>query len=812
MNYSGNKPYPFSIRLFITFVLVIFSAALFSQDNFISGKVIDPQTKEPLAFVNILVNKDNQVSQTDIDGIFRITFKTTIDSLQFSYVGYETYVYKVLNKTKNLIIELKKKQFLLNEVVIFPGENPAHRIINKVIENRDKNNPEKMNSFSYTSYNKMIFTIPMDSLDKDTIRNDSDFIKVKKILKKQYLFLMESVTERKFMYPDKNNEKLVASKISGLKDPLLSLLFSQVQSFSFYNEIFHLLDKNYLNPISKGSPNKYFFLLEDTLYQGNDSVYIISYKPHRNQNFDGLKGLLYINTNGYAIQNVIADPAIEEKSGLAVKIQQKYELIDNKQWFPVQLNSDLTFNTVSINNIKVIGQGKSYLKDIVLNPVLNKSEFSNVEIEATIAPTDQNDKIWKAYRIDSLSEIDKNTYHLIDSISKAVNLDRMTRTMETMMFGKIPFKFVDFDINKLFNFNNYEGWRLGLGLHNNYKISKTFVAGGYFAYGFSDKAFKYGGDLAFNIPGAYDISLGVNYFNDVIESGSVSFYEPGSLWSDSYYRSFLIKRMDITEKKEFFVKFTALKYTKANIGLSLSAKSVTNDYFYGVSNENVSMLINDYNFTELRVGLCYSFKEKFIKTLRYKLSMGTKYPTVWFNYIRGFNNFLNGEYNYNKYEFKIRKSYFIKNLGTSSFQLQAGYIDGDLPYCNLYNGIGSYRKYTIAIPNSFACMRMNEFLSNRYAALFFTHNFGKLLFKTKIFAPEIVVATNLCIGDLNNPSKHFNIDVRTLRKGYIESGLLVNKIINTGFYGIGVGAYYRYGYYSLPAFKDNIALKFTLTF
>ncbi|MFA4853064.1 MAG: DUF5686 family protein, partial [Bacteroidales bacterium] len=288
MNYSGNKPYPFSIRLFITFVLVIFSAALFSQDNFISGKVIDPQTKEPLAFVNILVNKDNQVSQTDIDGIFRITFKTTIDSLQFSYVGYETYVYKVLNKTKNLIIELKKKQFLLNEVVIFPGENPAHRIINKVIENRDKNNPEKMNSFSYTSYNKMIFTIPMDSLDKDTIRNDSDFIKVKKILKKQYLFLMESVTERKFMYPDKNNEKLVASKISGLKDPLLSLLFSQVQSFSFYNEIFHLLDKNYLNPISKGSPNKYFFLLEDTLYQGNDSVYIISYKPHRNQNFDGL--------------------------------------------------------------------------------------------------------------------------------------------------------------------------------------------------------------------------------------------------------------------------------------------------------------------------------------------------------------------------------------------------------------------------------------------------------------------------------------------------------------------------------------------
>jgi hypothetical protein len=808
-----NKPYPFFFRLFITLALVIFSSALFSQNNnSIYGKVIDQQTKEPLAFVNILVNKDNQVSQTDIDGIFRITFRTKIDSLQFSYVGYETYVYKVLNKTKNLIIELKKKQFILNEVIVFPGENPAHRIINKVIENRDKNNPEKMNSFSYTSYNKMVFTIPVDSLNKDSLHNDSEFIKIKKIFKKQDLFLMESVTERKFMYPDKNNEKLIASKISGLKDPLLSLLFSQIQSFSFYNEIIHLLDKNYLNPISKRSSNKYFFLLEDTLYQGKDSVYVISYKPHRNQNFDGLKGLLYINTNGYAIQDVIAYPAMEEKNGLAVKIQQKYELIDNKQWFPVQLNSDLTFNTVSINNIKIIGQGKSYLKDIVLNPVFNKSEFSNVEIEATITSTDQNDKIWKAYRTDSLSEKDKRTYRSIDSLGKIANLDRTMRTFETLMSGKIPVKCVDIDLNRLIRFNDHEGWRLGLGIHNNYKISKTFVAGGYLAYGLKDKASKYGGDFAFNIPKTPDVSVGVLYFNDVTESGGIGFYEPIGFMSDSYLRRYLIKRMDKTEKKEFSVKFTAFNYLKADINFSLSAKSVTNDYFYGIHNENVSMLINDYNFTEFGVNLCYSYKEKFIKTSRGKISEGTKYPIIYFNYIKGFNNFLDGEYSYNKYEFKIKKTFFLKNLGSPSFQFQAGYIDGDLPYCNLYNGIGSYRMFTVEAPNSFTTMRMNEFLSNRYAALFLTHSFGKLLFRTKKFSPEIALATNLCIGDLNNPSKHFNIDIRTLSKGYIESGILVNKIINTGFYGIGVGAYYRYGYYSLPAFKDNIALKFTLTF
>ena len=82
----------------------------------------------------------------------------------------------------------------------------------------------------------------------------------------------------------------------------------------------------------------------------------------------------------------------------------------------------------------------------------------------------------------------------------------------------------------------------------------------------------------------------------------------------------------------------------------------------------------------------------------------------------------------------------------------------------------------------------------------------------KKFAPEFAIATNVCIGDLNNADKHFNVDIQTLRKGFIESGLQINNLLSTGLYGIGVGAYYRYGYYAMPTFKENIAYKFTLRF
>jgi hypothetical protein len=804
--------YGFTKNIFLLFFFVFFISENILPQNFsMNGKVIDAQSKEPLAFVNILVDNDIYVRQTDIDGVFKISYTNPIDSLRLSYVGYDPFTFHASEKTKNIVIALNRKEIQLNEVVILPGENPAHRIINKMIENRDTNNPEMLPSFSYDSYNKMIFTANIDSLRNDSARSDSDFIKTKDFFEKQYLFLMESVTEHKFMYPDKNSEKLIASKISGFKDPLFALLVTQMQSFSFYNELIHIGDKYYLTPVSKGSTDKYFFLLEDTLYQGSDSIYIISFTPHKNRTFDGLKGVLYINTNGYAIQDVLAEPANEEEGGLSIKIQQMYEYIDNKHWFPVQLNSDFIFNNISVNKIKLYGQGRSYLKNIILNPDLKKSDFSNIELEVKENAVSPDNNIWNTYRTDSLSDKDKRTYQVIDSLGKEANFDRTMKSMETLMSGKIPFKFIDFDIDRFINFNDYEGFRLGLGLHNNYKISKRILAGGYFAYGFKDKAFKYGADAAFTISKKHDLSIGASYLKDVSESGGVNFYEQNSFLSDAQYRDYLINRMDSIEKKEVFLKFSALRYLKAEVSLSKINKSVTNEYFYGITNENVTLLLDDYNFTELGFGLCYSYKEKFIKTLRYKISMGTKYPIVYFNYIHGFNNLLDGEFSYNRFDLKIKKSFYVKNLGNSTLQFQAGYIDGDLPYCNLYTGIASYRQFTIAAPGSFATMRMNEFLSDRYAALFYTHSFGKLLFRIKKFTPEIAVATNFCIGDLKNFSKHYNVSIAKLNKGYFESGLLINNLVSTGFYGLGVGAYYRYGSYAFPTFKENIAYKFTFT-
>ena len=131
---------------------------------------------------------------------------------------------------------------------------------------------------------------------------------IKKLMSQQYLFLMENVTKRKFMAPDRNYNEVIATKMSGFKDPMFVFLTTQIQSFSFYKPFITIFQQNYVNPIGTGSLSKYFFKLEDTTYVGKDTVYIISFRPRHGTNFDGLKGVISISTFKWGIQNVKAQP------------------------------------------------------------------------------------------------------------------------------------------------------------------------------------------------------------------------------------------------------------------------------------------------------------------------------------------------------------------------------------------------------------------------------------------------------------------------------------------------------------------------
>ncbi len=799
----------------IALLLCCLTWSALAQPFRVSGYVFDSISNEPLAFVNILVNDSKNGGMTDIDGFFNIEHPTGIVFLKLSYVGYNSCTFPV-KQQKQQLIRMSSHTLDLPEIHIVAGGNPAHRIISNVIANREFNDPENIKSYSYTSYDKMIFTAIKDTIARSNNSFvDTNEVKLLKLVNQQHLFMMESVSEHKFLSPSRNYDEVTAMKVSGFSDPLFVFLLSHSQPTSFYKESISLAGKNFLNPIGKGFEKNYFFWIMDTLYNNNhgDSTFVISYKPLKGKNFDGLKGLLYISNNGWAIANVIAEPARTDEP-FVIRIQQMYDLVDNKQWFPIQLNTDITFNHIELNSTKPMAMGKSYRENVKLEPNIVKDEFDNIAINVLPDAGLRDETYWNAYRNDTLTLIERNTYRVLDSLGKVHNLDGMGKMISSLSVGRLSIGVVDLDVNKIFRYNLYEKVYLGAGLYTNNNLSRFISIGGYTGYGFGDKAIKYGASLKLNLIKYNSLGFAMNYRNDIDESAGTHFFDDqAGLINELNFRNFYINRWDKVESLEIMSNFRVLKCITGAIGVSKVNKKSLYDYAWEQPKGDVSILTNAHSMGNIIAGLKFAWKERFARNKFDQVSMGTKFPILWLQITMSRNGFLAGGLNYNRLDMRSTWSVYNKLIGRTSFALLGGILDADAPFSELFNGRGSAgANFSLYAPTSFSTMKPAEFISDRYVSLFVLHDFGKLLLRTKLFDPEISVAVNIGTGQLQYPERHRYAEYRTMEKGFYEMGLIVNNIIKSSFSGIGIGAFYRMGPYSYAKPGENLVIRFTIKY
>ena len=521
------------LKKLLALILLFTGLAVSAQPTRITGQVFDQETNEPLPFVNITVNSSNRGTAADVDGRFTINMSEPISSLTFSFVGYERFTMPITANTPlPLNVYMKETSETLMEVEVVAGENPAHRIIRNAVKNRDKNDPENLGSFSYTSYNKLVITLEADSLPLyDAVGDfDSSNFRVQNFMDQQHLFLMETASERKYKKPNKDTERVIANRVSGFKDPSFVLLASQLQSFTFYSDFVTVLADDYLNPVSGGAWRKYVFNMRDTTFSGSDTTYIISYEPPPSHRFKALQGLLYINSSTWAIQNVIAEP--HDQTGFGIKIQQLYERFEEGSWFPVQLNYDFRFYNVEFNGIQPVGIGRTFLKDVRINPALERKDFEPVAIKIEDDATSKPESFWNEYRTDSLDDRERETYRVIDSVGEAEKFETRLKWIQALSTGKIRWKYFDFPIDALLRYNIYEGIRIGFAAQTNPNLVDWLTVGGNIAYGFGDEVMKWGYFGELKLHDRTNLRLGGGYRFDIFESG-------GDQWIDEPNRSII---------------------------------------------------------------------------------------------------------------------------------------------------------------------------------------------------------------------------------------------------------------------------------
>ena len=797
--------------ILLCLLCIIFKYNLSFGQQTVSGKIVNNKTKEPLAFVNIIFNKNiHYGTSTDINGKFHYRCTERIKTLTCTYVGFEKQVLNldsIGGNRNNLTIEMVPSEYQLKEIEIIASENPANRIIRKVIENRDINNPEKISTYKCISYNKVIYDF------EPNVPDDSSSIKTsfKKLLKGGHLLIMESVTERKYIKPGKTEEKILGTKVSGFKHPTFAPLATDLQPFSFYNNLIPILDINYLNPISNGSLRKYHFRIEDTIYYNLDTTYILSFKPLPGKNIEGLFGLLYINTNKYAIQNVIAEPF--EKGFIDIKIQQQYKFVDNKQWFPSQLNFEMIIKEYPSKQIGMSAKGKTFITNVELNTDFKYSDFSIESVWLDELANKRDSIFWKNHRVNSLNKREKTTYIVIDSLGEELKFDNLLKLFEKLVIGIIPISYVDLDISKLLMFNNYEGYRLGLGIYTNEKLFNYLRMGGYFGYGLKDYELKYGGEINLTINKYREIEIGLKHQNDLIGIGLAGLKY--HLKTSYDLRDYIASKMNKIIQNSFSISFRSFKYAKFKISLNQTEVNPMFDYKYQEPN---GQTIKNFSYSDFTINLRYAYKEKLITSLNQRVSMGTKYPIIYLCYTKGIKGLFNGELDFNRVEFRIDKTIISKNIGETKFRINGGYIDKPIPYSLLFTGDGSYySNFPFLIRNTFQTATIYEFLSDRFINFHFSHNFKSLLLKYKKFKPHISIYQNMGIGWLLSPTNHQQIEFKTKEKGLYESGIQIDNIVklnylNIAYIGFGIGGYYRYGPYSYNNAQNNLAIKFSMSF
>ncbi len=802
-------------KLLILFLVLLQPSLLTAQEKVVEGRVTDAGDGTPLAFVHLVTPDGRYGTVTDVEGRFTLRLPRGACCLKVSCVGYAPVTYRIDPQKKVQQIRLHYRPLDIAAVTVRPGRNPAHRIIRLAVVRRRRNDPERLKEYSFISYNKMILTVDADTLlTCDTTLLDSTERAIRRLLRKQHFFISETVTRRIHRRPGTDQSVVLASRISGFRDPGMILLLSQLQEPTFYREQIHILGKDYVNPVSRGSTRKYVFLLEDTLIRApGDTTYTISFRPRRNTSFAALEGFLSINSRGWAIENVQARPA-RDTGDIMVTIRQAYSRFDTV-WFPVQLNTDLLFRTGAIEaggrTYHPVARAVSYLRDIDLTPGLRKKDMAFDDVQVVPQAIRRDSAYWAHYRVRPLDSLERETYRVLDSIGRAEHLDRKARFLTTLLSGAIPAGPFDIDLERLMHYNDYEGFYLGAGLHTNDRVSKVVRAGGYGGYGFRDRSAKYGADVEVLLHPPSGTALRMAYDHTVFTEGGTSF--PGmrrALLDVDHYSSFFVRRMNRTDRLALALRFRLkpLRRFRWDLSLERLRKEAYGNYMYlpfdAVDTTQV------YHLTRISLSFRYAFRERVLHTTRSSFFLGSDSPVIHFRYTRGFRDLLGGDFSYGRYDLRVEGRVRTRYLGDLLWRTEGGLVSGHVPATELFIPMGTYRGFTLYTPYAFGTMRTNEFLADRYASLFLTWDLRDLLIRIRQWKPRPMLVTSLAFGNLSRPEDHRNITVSTFSKGYYESGVVVRRLLVSGLTDLGAGVLYRYGPYRLPHTKDNFAFRFSL--
>jgi len=787
----------------LTLLFLFYNLAAKAQVPF-TGIIIDAVTKQALPFATIKFGNTGQGTVSDLYGKFDMKNTGKAGYLEISYLGYEPKKIQLPLKDKELTIALETTQGTLKEVVITPPYDKMRRILNMAITNRDRNNPDKYDWYRCRMYYKMTadVEVPDSVLTNDTSKDAKE---IKDFIDNQHLLMSETYSTRTWKKPQKLQEEVTGSRLSGFKKSMFTNMATDVLPFHAYNDFIKLNGKDYHNPVSRGFFQHYDFNLEDEIMQGNDTLWILSFRPQKGYN--DLKGRVYINSDGYAIAYMLAD-VYDKELNRTIRIEQQYHKTAGK-WFPYQLNYILKYQLKSDTDVYIIHMKGNTNIDSVSYQEDKKFRFDKVHTIKLEPNADElSNEQWNALRPVQLDKKEQRTYVYMDSLVTVTHIDKYLHYISKLPEGKVPIGPVDLNLSRLYSYNKYEKTRLGLGLQTNEKVLKWLSLGGWFGYGFGDKEWKYGGFIETYFDKYKEFSFRFYYNKDLRDPGRVDLNRD---LDKNYLRMYLLSRVDRIETDGGVVKKRFGYWTGE---FAAYREKIIPMYTYAFSPEN-TLNYTSYTAREASIKLRYAYAERSAPAFGTYYRTGTRYP-IWYTRISGgLLDYGTETTRYVQLLSAVLYHKHINRLGFEHFLLEGGISRSDkpLPLSKMFAGNGFRYGSDLSIYafGGLLTMYPYEYYSDAFVSLIWRHDFDWRLFKVQLgksgfsLAPYISIGHNMLYGTMQHPEVHKYVSFAVPRNGYHESGMVLNdilrlKYLNLYYLTLNLGYYYHWG----PVFDPDL--------
>ncbi|MES2704758.1 MAG: DUF5686 family protein [Bacteroidota bacterium] len=778
-----------ALLLMLPFVLMAQSAANY--------QVFDKKTMQPVPFATIRFGETGQGTVASLEGKFEVPAPLLARAawIEVSCLGYEP---------QKQGLPLAKPIYLvpsgntLGEVVIKPPLDKIRRVLNKAIANKSHNNPDKYDWYRCHVYYKMAADLGFnDFVMKDT---SADSRERQNLVNTQHVAMSETYSIRTWERPQKLQEDVLASRFSGFKQSVFTSLVTDFLPFHAYKDYIKLNGIDFHNPVSRGYEQYYSFALADELQQGTDTLWILSFRP-RGNNANGLKGTVYINSDGFAISQLIAQSA-DTTLKMAVRIEQQYERVPapgGARWFPRQLNYILNWQQGEKDDKYTIYMKGNSLIDSVSFDKDRDFKFDRSHTVRVATGADQRpDSAWAAYRAEALSAKEQRTYKVMDSLGEEIKLDKIMGFLAKLPEGRVPIGMFDVELKRLFSYNDYEHVRLGMGLLTNERFVKWLSIGGWAGYGFKDAHWKYGGSAEVYLDRHKEFVLRGSYTDDISDPGRIQLHRD---LDKNYLRMYLLQRVDNIKAWSGSMK---MRFGYWNFELAATDQWITPLYSYAFS--YLGSDITSFAAREASLGIRYAFAERTSPFFGRYYSMGSNYP-VWYGKVT--TGRLNGGVNrpYTQALTAVAWHKHINRLGYEHLLVEAGrsWSDGPLPLTKLFAGNG-YRYDTKGLAfyafGGMPTMYPYAYYTDQFISVVFRHDMDRKLYKTEVKGTGLSSAPNVCLqygllyGTLSDRGAHKYVPFGVPDNAYHEGGLMLNNLLRLRYFDLyyltlNVGYFYH---------------------